>query len=54
MGTPCEPLTARQELVAELEGYGYDHVAPAGWREEMSDAELAGAAVEQREVCDVR
>lgn len=54
MGAPCEPLTARQELIGELEGYGYDRVAPADWRETMSDADLAAAVSEQREACDVR
>jgi len=53
MGTPCEPLSPRQELVSELEGYGYDQTAPADWRDVMSDAELAAAAAEQREVGDV-
>ncbi len=54
MGAPCEPLTARQELISELEGLGYDRVAPADWRDVMSDAELAAAAAEQREACDAR
>ena len=45
MGSPCEPLTPRQELISELENYGFDigHEAPADWRDTMSDGELLAA-----------
>ena len=40
MGSPCEPLTPRQDLIAELEGLGYDLFPGvrkdwADWRERM-------------------
>jgi len=45
MGSPCEPLTERQELIAELEALGYDampgvHADWADWRERLSDEDL--------------
>ena len=48
MGSPCEPLTARQELIATLEELGYDGagidgVKPADWRASMTDAEMRAA-----------
>lgn len=48
MGNPCEPLTPRQELIAELEGLGYDLFPGvrkdwADWRERMSDEQLRSA-----------
>lgn len=43
----CEPLTARQELIAELEGLGYDTMPGVAkdwpdWRTRLTDAELRG------------
>lgn len=49
MGVPCEPLTARQELIGELEGYGYDRVAPADWRETIGDDELMATVQKWRD-----
>ncbi|WP_217577355.1 hypothetical protein [Mesorhizobium sp. GbtcB19] len=42
MGSPCEPLTPRQELISELESYGFDvdHGAPENWRDVMSDDDM--------------
>lgn len=45
MGSPCEPLTARQELIAELEALGYDAMPGvrgdcADWRERLSDDQM--------------
>jgi hypothetical protein len=45
MGSPCEPLTARQELIAELEALGYDAMPGVradwpDWRERLSDDEI--------------
>ncbi|ESY75535.1 hypothetical protein X740_31005 [Mesorhizobium sp. LNHC221B00] len=42
---PFDPLTPRQELISELEGYGFDvgHGAGGNWRSELSDAELRTA-----------
>ena len=45
MGSPCEPLTARQEWIAELEGLGYDLMpgVPSSWRASKTDQQLRDA-----------
>jgi hypothetical protein len=45
MGSPCEPLTERQELIAELEALGYDTMPGvqrdwSDWRDRFSDDTL--------------
>ncbi|MER9278751.1 hypothetical protein [Mesorhizobium sp. M0522] len=47
MSSPCDPLTPRQELISELEGYGFDFAAAADWP--MSDADLSLTAAAWRD-----
>lgn len=44
MGSPCEPLSERQEKIARLEELGFDAVAPRpDWRDILSNAEIDAA-----------